>query len=328
MLLPIAAIIVGFVILVWGADRFVMGAAALARNLGVAPLLIGLTVVGFGTSAPEVLVSSMAALQGNPGLAIGNAVGSNIANIGLILGVTALTAPLIYKSDVLRYEYPLLLGVSVAVYLMLMDGELGRIDGVLLSIGLLGTLYLLVRIGRQRAAAGTEPLIDEFDAEIRSDLSTFASLMWTFAGLALLLLSSRMLVWGAVEIATEFGVSDLIIGLTIVAIGTSLPELAAGIASALKGEHDIAVGNVIGSNLYNLLAVLAVPGLLAPTAVASEVLTRDIPVMLALTVAVFLLGRDRKGGGHINRLQGSLLLLSFLAYQGWLYLQATATLPA
>jgi len=329
MLLATGAIILGFIILVWGADRFVMGAAALARDLGISPLLIGLTVVGFGTSAPEILVSAMAAVQGNPGLAVGNAVGSNIANIGLILGVTALTAPLFYKSDVLRHEYPMLLGVSIAVYLLLLDGQLGRLDGAILAAGLVLVLYLMVRIGRKRAGrAKADPMQAEFDAEIRTDLSVFAALMWTFGGLALLLVSSRMLVWGAVEIAVAFGVSDLVIGLTIVAIGTSLPELAAGIMSALKNEHDIAVGNVIGSNIYNLLAVLAVPGLFAPTLVENAVLTRDMPIMLGLTLALLLMGRSRDGSGHINRIEGALLLVFFIGYQAWLYLDAQPQLAA
>ena len=325
MLLVTGAIVLGFALLIWGADRFVLGAAALARNLGVAPLLIGLTVVGFGTSAPEILVSGMAALQGNPGLAIGNAVGSNIANIGLILGVSALAAPLTVQSDVLRREYPLLLLVCFGVYLLLLDGSLDRFDGLVMLAGLVATLFLMVRIGRQRAAS--DPLEKEFEEEIPSDMSTFTASLWFIAGLALLLLASRMLVWGAVSVATLFGVSDLVIGLTIVAIGTSLPELAASVVSTLKGEDDIAVGNVIGSNIYNMLAVLSVPGLLAPTGVDPTVLSRDLPLMLALTVALLFMAWGRKGNGHINRVEGLILLACFLAYQGWLYVDAQPTLP-
>lgn len=320
MLLASGAIVLGLLLLVWGADRFVMGAAALARNLGVSPLLIGLTVVGLGTSAPEILVSAMAAMQGNPGLAVGNAVGSNIANIGLILGVSALVAPLVVKSAVLRREYPLLLLVSFGVFLLLIDGHLGQLDGILMLVGLAATLLAVVHIGRQRAAS--DPLDQEFEEEIPTDLSTFAAVMWFLAGLALLLVASRMLVWGAVSIATSFGVSDLVIGLTIVAIGTSLPELAASVASNLKGEDDIAVGNVIGSNIFNMLAVLALPGLFAPTVIEESVLTRDFPLMLGLTMALFFLGRGRKGNGHISRIQGSLLLVCFVAYQAWLYVEA------
>jgi cation:H+ antiporter len=326
MLLATGAVIVGFIVLVWGADRFVMGAAALARNLGLPPLLIGLTVVGFGTSAPEILVSLTASLQGAPELAVGNAIGSNIANIGLILGVTALVAPLLVKSDVLRREYPILLVISVMTFFMLSDGQLNRTDGVVLLLSLVVVLYLIVRIGRARAVS--DPIDIEFEAEIRTDLSTFASSMWTFAGLVLLLVSSRLLVWGAVQIATALGVSDLVIGLTIVAIGTSLPELAAGVVSALKNEHDIAVGNVIGSNIFNLLAVLAVPGLITTTAISASVIHRDLPVMLALTLALYLLGRGRDGHGHIDRWEGALLLTAFVGYQFWLYLDANPHLGA
>lgn len=325
MLLATGSIILGFVLLVWGADRFVMGAAALARNLGVPPLLIGLTIVGLGTSAPEILVSGMAALQGNPGLAVGNAVGSNIANIGLILGVSALVAPLLVKSDILRREYPLLLLVSFGVYLLLLDGHLGRLDGAIMLVGLLVTLTWVVWIGKHRAAR--DPLEQEFEDEIPAGLSTLAASLWFILGLVVLLIASRMLVWGAVTIATAFGVSDLIIGLTIVAIGTSLPELAASVMSTLKGEDDIAVGNVIGSNIYNMLAVLCIPGLLAPSAIDRIVLTRDLPLMLALTMALLVMGWGRRGNGRINRFEGSILLACFIAYQGWLYLGAQPQIP-
>jgi len=325
MSLVIGSIILGLVLLVWGADRFVMGAAALARNLGVSPLLIGLTIVGFGTSAPEVLVSGMAALQGNPGLAVGNAVGSNIANIGLILGMTALVAPLLVKSDVLRREYPLLLLVSVGVYLLLLDGRLDQFDGAIMLVGLAATLFWVIRIGKHRAAS--DPLEQEFEEEIPTDLSTLAASLWFIVGLVVLLVGSRMLVWGAVTIATSFGVSDLVIGLTIVAIGTSLPELAASVMSTIKGEDDIAVGNIIGSNIYNMLGVLCLPGLLSPTGIDQMVLTRDMPLMLALTIALLVMGWGHKGHGRINRFEGAVLLACFIAYQGWLYIEAQPQLP-
>ena len=320
MLLATGAIIAGLTILVWGADRFVMGAAALARNLGVSPLLIGLTIVGLGTSAPEILVSAMAAWQGNPELAVGNAVGSNVANIGLILGVTALVTPLLFKSAILRREYPILLAVSALAFILMSDGELGFMDGVLLLGSLVLTLGLLIHISRNRPAS--DPMTDEFEAEIPTDLSTLAASLWLIVGLALLLVSSRMLVWGAIEVATALGVSDLLIGLTIVAIGTSLPDLATSVMSALKSEPDIAVGNVIGSNIFNLLAVLSVPGLVAAPAISDAVLTRDMPVMLGLTLMLFLMDRGRNGDGHINRTEGSILLACFIAYQGWLYIGA------
>ena len=317
MLVSVALIFVGFALLIWSADRFVMGAAALARNLGVPPLLIGLTIVGFGTSAPEILVSGMASLQGNPGLAIGNALGSNIANIGLILGITAIVVPLTVNSDVLRKEYPLLLVVSMISYVLLMDGELGRVDGTILMLGLFLSMFIVVKIGQQRQQS--DVLAQEFTDEIPADMSTGQSVMWFCIGLVLLLIGSRLLVTGAVDIAEAFGVSDLVIGLTIVAVGTSLPELATSITSALKGEHELAVGNILGSNLYNLLAVLSIPGLVSPGPVAEEVLTRDMPVMLGLTLALFLMGTGRHGKGSITRLAGTTLLLAFVAYQSWVY---------
>ncbi|MCB1792434.1 MAG: calcium/sodium antiporter [Gammaproteobacteria bacterium] len=322
MLLAVGSILLGFALLVWGADRFVIGAAALARNLGVPPLLIGLTIVGFGTSAPEILVSAMAAIQGNTGLAVGNAIGSNIANIALILGTTALIAPLMVKSDMLRREYPLLLAVSVGTFVLLIDDDLGRIDGVLLLIALALTMLALIRIGQKRR--DHDPLAEEIEAEIPSDLSNLKATVWFVVGLVTLIASSRMLVWGAVEIATALGVSDLLIGLTIVAIGTSLPELAASVMSAIKKEHDLAIGNIVGSNIWNLLAVLGVPGLLAPGGIPAEVAERDMLVMLALTLALFIMGRGTQTHGIINRTEGGLLLVCFIAYQSWLIWHAQA----
>jgi cation:H+ antiporter len=322
MLLAATAIVLGLAILVWGADRFVIGAAALANSLGIPPLLIGLTVVGFGTSAPEILVSTMAALEGSPGIAIGNALGSNIANIALILGATALFSPLTVQSDMLRREYPLLLLISVGAFVLLLDGYLGVIDGIVLLLGLVASMWLLVRIGLHRR--DHDPLADEIEAEIPADMTALAATGWFLVGLAALVISSRMLVWGAIEVAVAFGISDLVIGLTIVAVGTSLPELAAAIMSAVKKEHDLAIGNVVGSNIWNLLAVLGIPGLLAPGAIPPEVINRDMLVMLALTLALFVMGRGSRTHGTINRVEGGLLLASFIAYQGWIVWQAQA----
>jgi cation:H+ antiporter len=316
MLLNIIAIFTGFAILVWGANRFINGAAALANNLGVSPLMIGLTVVGFGTSAPEVLVSSIAAIDGNPGLAIGNAIGSNIANIGLILGITALITPLSVHSGVLQREYPLLLAISLISLALMWDGTLARIDGAALMVLLFFILGWMIRSAK---AGGGDPIAGEFDAEIPHDVPTSKASGWLIVGLLALLLSSRALVWGAANLAAALGVSDVIIGLTIVAIGTSLPELATTIASALKGEHDIAIGNVVGSNLYNILAVLALPGLIAPGPFLPEVLNRDQPIMIGLTVALFLMGYGSGNQGRINRLEGLILLAVFVGYQSLLF---------
>jgi len=322
MLLSFIAIIVGFALLVWGADRFVVGSVGLARVLGVSPLLIGLTIVGIGTSAPEIIVSIMASIQGNSELALGNAIGSNIANIALILGVTALITPLVVNSDILKKEYPILLSVSLGAYLLLQDGDLNRLDGAILLSGVFITLALLVWISRQRR--NSDPLVSEYEAELPGELSLKSATGWFILGLAVLLLGSRLLVWGAVNIAVAFGVSDLVIGLTIIAIGTSLPELAASITSALKKEHELAIGNVIGSNIYNLLAVLCVPGLISPGLISNEVVIRDLPVMLGLTVALYVMGYGFRGPGRINRVEALLLVLAFIGYQAWIFLEATA----
>jgi cation:H+ antiporter len=317
MLLNSLAILIGLVVLVWGADRFISGAAALANNLGVSAMMIGLTIVGFGTSAPEILVSSIASFNGNPGLAIGNAIGSNIANIGLILGFTALITPLAVHSSVLKREYPIMLAVTLISLALMWDGSLTRIDGAILLILLcviLGWMFYSAKTGQ------SDPIAGEFDAEIPHDIPTGKAIIWLLLGLIALLASSRALVWGAANIASAMGISDVVIGLTIVAIGTSLPELAASIASALKGEHDIAIGNVIGSNLYNLLAVLSLPGIIAPGPFLPEILTRDQPTMLLLTVALFIMGYGFFGRqGRINRLEGVILLSAFIAYQSLLF---------
>ncbi|MCU7803344.1 MAG: calcium/sodium antiporter [Candidatus Thiodiazotropha sp. (ex Lucinoma annulata)] len=322
MLLFSIAILVGLIILVWSADRFISGAAALADNLGVSPMLIGLTVVGLGTSAPEVLVSTMAAMSGNPGLAIGNAIGSNIANIGLILGFTALLIPLSVHSSVLKREYPILLAVTLLCLLLMWDGELNQFDGAILAITLVGVLGWMIYTAKTGAA---DPIAGEFDAEIPHDIPTRKAIILLLVGLAFLLLSSRLLVWGATNVAIALGVSDVIIGLTIVAIGTSLPELAASITSAMKGEDDLAIGNVIGSNLYNMLAVLSIPGLVAPGPYAPEVLTRDLPVMLGLTLFLFFMGYGFGKPGRINRLEGAILLLAFVGYQSFLFFTLVST---
>ncbi|MCU7852239.1 MAG: calcium/sodium antiporter [Candidatus Thiodiazotropha sp. (ex Monitilora ramsayi)] len=322
MLLNSLAILVGLAVLVWGADRFISGAAALANNLGVSPMMIGLTIVGLGTSAPEILVSSIASYNGNPGLAIGNALGSNIANIGLILGFTAMVTPLSVHSGVLKREYPLLLAITLISLALMWDGVLDQLDGAILLLLLVGILSWMVHSAK---TAQSDPIAGEFDAEIPHDIPTGKAILWLLLGLVALLASSRTLVWGATNIATALGISDVVIGLTIVAIGTSLPELAASIASAMKGEHDIAIGNVIGSNLYNLLAVLSLPGLIAPGPFLPEVLTRDQPTMIALTVALFLMGYGFGRQGRINRLEGLILLCAFIGYQSLLFFSLVRT---
>jgi cation:H+ antiporter len=321
MWIQLVALVAGFGLLVWGADRFVAGAAGIAGNLGVSPLLIGLTVVGFGTSAPEMLVSAMASLEGNPGLAVGNAIGSNIANVGLILGVTALIVPLSVHSRIVRRELPVLLAITGLAYLLLRDGTLGAGDGLTLLGCMVALFGYTIYVGLTSRDA-RDPMAEEYEAEIPAGLGLGRSLLWTLVGIVLLLGSSRLLVWAAVAIAEHFGVSELVIGLTIVALGTSLPELAASIASALKNEPDIAIGNVIGSNMFNLLGVLGLPGLLSPGPVQPEVLSRDVPIMAALTVALLIMAYGFRGEGRINRFEGLLLLAAYTGYGTLLYFTA------
>lgn len=317
------SIISGFVLLVGGADRFVVGAAAIAKNMGVSTLFIGLAIVGFGTSLPEMLVSGTAAFQGNSGLAIGNAVGSNIMNIALILGITALIYPLDVHSKTLKREFPILLVVSVLAYVLVLDKELGRIDGMLLFFCLIIMIMWMFKIAKSHP---TEDLfVGEIEDEIEmsSHLSMKKAALYFVVGLIVLIISSRMLVWGAVNIAYYFGVSDLIIGLTIVSFGTSLPELAASIMSAFKNEHDLAIGNIIGSNLYNLLAVLSLPGIINPGKIDEYVVYRDFPVMIILTIALLVMGYGFGNQGRVNRFEGLTLLFCFIGYQSLLYYSMT-----
>lgn len=316
----IGAVVLGVAVLVWGSDRFVLGASVTARNLGVPPLVVGLTVVGVGTSAPEITVSILAALNGNPGVAVGNAVGSNVANIGLVVGVCALVVPLNVKSEVLRREFPLMFVVIALAWFVLSDGFLGLTDGLWLMAGFAALLGVIVRTAAK--AEVSDPLTLELKQHIPSDMSTAIAIIWLAAGLLMLLLGSRFIVWGAVGLAGALGMSDLLIGLTIVAVGTSLPELAASVASVLKSEPDLAVGNVLGSNMFNLLPVLAAPGLIAPGPLEATVLSRDLPVMMFMSVALFLMASGFRGSGRINRLEGALLLAAFAVYQGTCLLSA------
>jgi cation:H+ antiporter len=322
MWLEFLAIAGGFVLLTWSADRFVAGASALAFNLNVSPLIIGLTIVGMGTSAPEILVSAVASWQGNTGLAVGNAIGSNITNSTLILGITALILPLSVNSSILRRELPILILVMTVALLLLLDGTLGRLDGAVLLTGM-GVMLLWMARTARTAQSQSDPMKEEFADEIPTDLSMAKATFWLVTGSLLLLVSSRILVWGAVSVAHEFGVSDLVIGLTIVALGTSLPELAASVMSAIKNEHDIAIGNVIGSNIFNLLAVLGLPGLISPSVLDSEVLSRDYPIMFVLTLLLFIMAYGFRGPGRINRLEGAIMVSAYAAYQTLLYFNTT-----
>ncbi|MBT8056096.1 MAG: calcium/sodium antiporter [Gammaproteobacteria bacterium] len=321
MLIPIAQIIGGFILLVWGADRLVAGASALARNLGVSPLIIGLTIVAFGTSAPELVVSGVAAARGNPGLAVGNAIGSNIANIGLILGLTAVVYPLRVESETLKREYPILMLIMVAGFIMAADLELNKTEGWLLLTGLGALLIWMVRFGMRRSTE--DPLAKEFDAEIPRDMPTRHAVTWLLVGLIVLPLSSTFLVEGAVFIARNLHVSEAVIGLTIIALGTSLPELAAALTSALRQEDDLAIGNVIGSNMFNILGVLGIAAIVEPIEIDALILRQDFPVMFLFTILLFFMAYGLRGPGRINRRSGILLLVLFFSYQVLIWITAT-----
>lgn len=328
MLPAIIAVLTGLALLLWSADRFVDSAASIANHFGMPALLIGMVILGFGTSAPEMLVSALAALQGNPGLALGNAYGSNITNIALVLGLTALISPIAVQSQVLRKELPILTGITALAILQLLDGQLSRMDALVLlavfAVLMTWTIFLGMR-------GNGDSLVCELEQDMPDRVMPLkAAWLWLVAGLLVLVASSRMLVWGAVELAQDFGVSDLIIGLTIVAVGTSLPELVSSIMAARKGEHDMALGNVIGSNLFNTLAVVGIAGSIEPFVVEKSIVNRDMSIMALLTVSLFVIGFSfRKGSRRrINRIEGAALLVCFCAYSAYLvhtYLAPTAS---
>ncbi len=321
MLIAIIQLIGGFILLVWGADRLIAGASAIARNLGVSPLIIGLTIVALGTSAPELVVSAVAAYRGNPELAVGNAIGSNIANIGLILGITALVYPLRVESETLKREYPLLMFVTVASFILAADLMFTRTEGWLMVMGLIGILGWMVGLGLRKGPA--DPLALEFEAEIPTDMPTTTALLWLLIGVVVLPLSSSFLVDGAITVAKALNVSEAVIGLTIVALGTSLPELAASVTSALRREDDLAIGNIIGSNMFNILGVLGVAATISPVAVEPIMLRQDFPVMFIFTVLLFFMAYGFRGPGRIRRRSGALLLTIYLAYQVLVWVTAT-----
>ena len=318
MLLPIVSLAAGLILLVWSAERFVAGAAVTATNLGVSSLIIGLTIVSIGTSAPEILVAVSASLEAAPKLAIGNAIGSNIANIGLVLGVTAIAAQLPFSQEILKNEVRWLIGATLLAFFCLVNLFLDAMDGLFLLAGLGLILYLMFNKQSsnpqsQGGASGDLP-----DIPI---MPTHKGVLWLIFGLLLLLISAQVVTKAAVEIANQLGVDELIVGLTVIAIGTSLPELAASVTAAVKGHAEIAIGNVIGSNILNILAVLAVPALMHPVAVDSIVIWRDYGVMALLTLILVIFAQLR---GAISRLEGALMLCIWIGYNVVLYIQASA----
>ena len=329
MILAIVAIVVGLVLLVWSADRFVDGAVGVAQFLGMSTFLIGMIIVGFGTSAPEIVVSILSAMNNSPQLALGNAYGSNIANIALILGVTALIIPVVVKKQAMVRDIPILMAMTALTVVLLMDGNVSFVDGVVLLLAFVAvtTFNILAELHEKRKRKKAK-LADNADENSPAEkVSIVKSLAWLFVGLALLIGSSRMLVWGAIYMAHWLGVSDLLIGLTIVAVGTSLPELASSIAAARRGENDLAVGNVIGSNVFNTLVVVGIAAVIAPIkAMDPEVKCRDVPIMSGLTLLLFLiclpfwkskkkrssLKKDERFG--FGRIGGALFLSLYVAY--------------
>ncbi|MGR5195840.1 calcium/sodium antiporter [Vibrio sp. WZ-1] len=321
MLEAVALLIVGLVLLVWSADKLVFGSAALARNVGISPLVIGMTILAMGSSAPEMMVSATAAWDGKTDTAVGNVLGSNIANIALILGITAIIKPLSISSAVIRRELPLMIAVTVLAGILLWDSHLGFYEGVLLFVLFGAFLFAMLQISRKEQKAG-DAFIEEQESEVPEGVSNPKAVMWVVIGLILLPLAASLLVDNAVIIAKYFGMSDLVIGLTIIAIGTSLPELAASLAGVLKGEDDMAVGNIIGSNVFNILAVMGLPGIINPSMLSEYAMGRDFWVMLgvSLLLVAMCLGKSRS----INRLEGSILFVCFLGYQVYLFANMAA----
>jgi cation:H+ antiporter len=315
----IGLIAAGLVVLIWGADRFVHGAASSARNFGVPPLMIGLTIVAFATSAPELLISIVAALRGEPGLAIGNAVGSNIVNIGLVLGVTALIRPIPLESATLRREMPALLAVSLLTVSLFLDTRLSRADGIVMLAGLVIVMFWLVRLGTRSSA--NDPIKMDYEAEIPDNVSTKAAIFWMVIGLGALLVGAEWLVDGSIGIAETLGVSEVVIGITVVAVGTSLPELAVTLVSALRGEYGLAIGNIVGSNIFNLLAVLGIAATIQPAAVHPSVLSLHIFVMVAFTLVLFAMTYDYDRKAELSRVEGLALLVAYIAYDSYVVAQ-------
>jgi cation:H+ antiporter len=319
MLGNILEVIAGLVLLIWGADRFVHGAAAAARNLGVAPLLIGLTIVAFATSAPEILVSVVASLRGEPGLAFGNAIGSNIVNIGLVLGCVAVIRPIELRSATLHREMPALLAVTLLTVSLFLDSYLSRVDGFVMLVGLVIVMIWLARLGVR--SVPDDPIQQDFEAEIPTDVRMPMAVFWLIFGLATLLVGAQLLVDGSSEIARVLGVSEVVIGILLVAFGTSLPELAVSLVSALKGEYGLAIGNIVGSNIFNLLAVIGVAASIAPSPLEKEVLSLHIFVMVAFTLVLFAMTYDYDGKSKLSRVEGFALLAAFIAYDSYVVLQ-------
>jgi cation:H+ antiporter len=318
-----AALLVGFLVLFKSADQFVIGAVATARNFSISPMIIGLTIVALGTSAPEIFVSATSSFKGQPELAIGNALGSNIANVGLVLGITALIVPLKFRVDILRNDLPIMLFVTFCAGAALLDNYLGLWDGLLLFFGL---FVFMVRLATEHnKSSGMEHAAEITEITEIPDMSASQAVIKFLTSLVFLLLSAELLVWAVANIAVSLGVSELVIGLTVIAVGTSLPELVVSITSALKDQTDMAIGNIVGSNIFNILAVLSLPCVISPTTIGSEVLWRDYATMLALTLLLVGIAYQGKVDASISRIKGAILFLIWAGYLGFIYYQTLLT---
>lgn len=306
------ALLVGFLVLFKSADQFVIGSVATARNFSISPMIVGLTIVALGTSAPEIFVSATSSLQGQPELAVGNAIGSNIANIGLVLGVTALIVPLKIRVDTLRKDMPILVFVTLCAGAALYDYHLGFWDSVLLFTGL--AIFLARLAIEHRRSTGMETAAEIQELSGIPAMSNGRAIVTFLLALLFLLLSSELLVWSATNIAQLLGISELLIGLTVIAVGTSLPELVVSMTSALKDQTDMAIGNIVGSNIFNLLAVLAIPCLVSPTTVSAELLWRDYGLMLFLTLLLVIFALFSGQSASINRLKAGFLITIWFGY--------------
>lgn len=327
MLIQVLILFISLMVLVWSADKFVFGASSLARNVGVSPMIIGLTIVAMGSSAPEMMIAATASFDGNIDTAVGNALGSNITNIALVLGITALIQPLAVSSSTVKREIPIILAITALAYWFLFDNELSFTEGFILIVGFAVYIIalLVITLRKTKNKPSDDPLILEAESEVPEAVSTALSVVWLVVGMVLLPLSAKFLVSSSVFIAQAFGISDLVIGLTVIAIGTSLPELAASIMSIIKKEDDLALGNIIGSNIFNILAVLSLPGIIAPGIVDENAASRDAPYMLIVTILLFILCFSRHWGNfRITRFKGSILLATFIGYQVLLFSQLQA----
>lgn len=313
MLISAAAILIGLLLLFWGADRLVVGAGATARNLGVPPILIGLIIVGFATSAPEMLISAVASMDNAPALAVGNALGSNIANLGLVLGTAIMICPIAVQSETLRREFPAVLAATMLTLLLFLDNQLSRLDAVVLFVAL-GILTVWIIVVGSRASI-SDPIRAEPEAEFWEDIPARKATFWLVIGLVTLLGGAELMVNGGIDVARRIGVSELVVGVTVVAVGTSLPELAVAIAGSLKGESDLVLGNVLGSNIFNVLAVIGIAGAIQPHDFDDGVLTLHFALMSILTLGVFLLAYNRRTRVQLTRSSGGVLLATFLIYQ-------------